>query len=86
MTVSMNAHVLYYLALGLGLSVLCFTVSAVMSALEAWGERHEQASQADRELEAIRSMATIQEAYLQAHQVMHDATERHGRIPPVRRK
>lgn len=67
--------VLYWLVFGLGVLVLSFIGSAVLDAIEEWGEQRKDTTSAaaDQQMQAIRSMATIQDAYLQAHQAMHDA-------------
>jgi len=70
-----GVYVLLWLVFGLGALVLTFIVSAVCNAIEEWSERRKEVSPsaADQEMQAIRSMATIQDAFLQAHQAMRDA-------------
>jgi hypothetical protein len=70
-----DVSVLLWLVFGLGVLVLSFIVSAVMEAIEEWSERRKDVTPAaaDQEMQTLRSMGTIQDAYLQAHQAMHDA-------------
>lgn len=70
-----GVYVLYYLVFGLGVLVLSFILSAVVNAIEEWSERRKDVTPAaaDQEMQTIRSMATIQDATIQAYQAMHDA-------------